>query len=190
MAGTIAGCCCRSSTAWLGTCSAWWRCWPGLICPKTPSCWCYATRIRCYAASSAAGCGGSMPTGCGLRRCRGWRAAAGGRRSSRSPRPRSCAGTGTSSPPRRPQVGLQRSPKAGTAAYRHLSQGVGRPDGAGEPSLGPPQDPRRAGEARSSDRRVHSAGDPARRGHPSGAPPGRGGMAGVPCRPGARDHRL
>jgi putative transposase len=38
--------------------------------------------------------------------------------------------------PRRPQAGLQRSPKAGTAACRHLSQGAGRPDGAGEPSLG------------------------------------------------------
>ena len=38
--------------------------------------------------------------------------------------------------PRRPQAGLHRSPKAGTAACRHLSQGAGRPDGAGEPSLG------------------------------------------------------
>jgi hypothetical protein len=43
--------------------------------------------------------GGIMPTGSALRRCPGWWIAAGGRRSSQSPRLRSCAGTVTSSPP-------------------------------------------------------------------------------------------
>jgi len=54
-------------------------------------------RTRHRALRWTDGCGGIMLTGSGLQRCRGWWAAAGGRRSSRSRRPRSCAGTVTSS---------------------------------------------------------------------------------------------
>jgi len=43
--------------------------------------------------------------------------------------------------PRRPQVGLHQSAPARTAVHRDLGQGADRPDGAGEPGLGPPEDP-------------------------------------------------
>ena len=56
----------------------------------------------------------------------GWCAAAAGRRSSQSPRPRSCAGTVTSLP----QVGLHQRAPTRTTVRRYFGQDAGRPDGA------------------------------------------------------------
>ena len=75
--------------------------------------------------------------------------------------------------PRRPQAGLLQPAPVRTAVHRHFAEDADRPDGAGEPGLGPPENPGRAGPARSRDRRVHGAGDPARCGHRSGAPASR-----------------
>lgn len=55
------------------------------------------------------------------------------RRSSRSPRPRSCAGTVTLSP----ASGTTEPATAGATGYRYIGQGADHPDGAGEPGLGP-----------------------------------------------------
>jgi putative transposase len=44
-------------------------------------------------------------------------------------------------------MGLHQPAQAGATVYRDLSQGDGRPDGAGEPGLGPPEDPGRTGAA-------------------------------------------
>jgi len=71
---------------------ACWRCWSGLICPRTSSYSCYVTRTNCCAVKPEAGRDGITLTGSGSRRCHGWWTAAGEPRSSRSPRPRSCAG--------------------------------------------------------------------------------------------------
>jgi integrase-like protein len=62
---------------------------------------------------------------------------------------------------------------ARTAVHRYFGQDADHPDGAGEPGLGAPENPRRDGPAGICDRRVHSVGDPARRGHRSSAPAGR-----------------
>jgi hypothetical protein len=67
--------------------------------------------------------------------------------------------------PRRPQMGLQRTASARTAAHPDLGQDTDHPDGTGEPSLGPPENPGRAGTAGTRDRRVNGMGDPARRWH-------------------------
>jgi len=46
MAGIISGCFSRSSTVWQGACSACWRCWSALTCPRTCSTWSCATRTK------------------------------------------------------------------------------------------------------------------------------------------------
>jgi hypothetical protein len=50
--------------------------------------------------------------------------------------------------PRRPRVGPHQPARARATVHRQFGQDASRPDGVGEPGLGPSEDPRRAGAAR------------------------------------------
>lgn len=109
----------------LDGCAAW-----GRTCPRRSSSRCCVMRTRCCAGRCAVGRNGIASTGSGWRRCPSWFTAAGGLKSSRSPRPRSCAGTVTWSP------GSGRTPTGVGRVGRRprfdqdadCSRGAGKPD--------------------------------------------------------------
>jgi hypothetical protein len=90
----------------------------------------------------------------------------------------------------RQEVGLHRpTPTRRPPGHRGRAQKFGVAPGAGEPTVGPPQDSGRTGSAGPPDRAVHSLEDPAPGRLRSCPAPHRSELAGVPHQPGRGDHR-
>ena len=189
MAESISRSCCRSPTGCSGGAGRGaWPCWSGLTCPRMPSCWCCATRTRCCAASWPVGCGGVMVIGklaCGA-------VAAGGPAVGDldvfpvTPAGDDLgAGTVTSSP----ASGTTPAAPARAAVHWDLGQDAGRPDGAGQPALGPPEDPSGQSHGAPSGTRTRTRG-PSDSGSPVRAPvpqPRMGVAFGDTCRVPSRE---